>query len=179
MKKNLIVAAIAAASVFVAFAPAAYAADGEISIEGNITSKTCTINGGNKNFTVTLPTVSAGTLAVAGTWAGRTPFTIKLTNCSPTGGQVATYFEPGPTVNKDTGRLRVDTGGATKVEIGLLTDAFASIDAAAAVGSQKSQVVSISTAGAAELNYYAQYESTGGTTEGRVRTRVNYTMMYQ
>ncbi len=45
-----------------------------------------------KDFTVTLPTVSKQTLAAAGNVAGRTPFQIKLANCSE--GKVATYFEP-------------------------------------------------------------------------------------
>jgi len=57
----------------------------------------CSLYQHGKDFTVTLPTVSKQTLAAAGNVAGRTPFQIKLANCSE--GKVATYFEPGATVD--------------------------------------------------------------------------------
>ena len=82
----------------------AQAADGTITINGLVTDKTCDIvTPAGKDFTVTLPTVSKQTLAAAGNVAGRTPFQIKLANCSE--GKVATYFEPGATVDFNTGRL--------------------------------------------------------------------------
>ncbi|OUJ78626.1 ferrous iron transporter B, partial [Acinetobacter baumannii] len=66
---------------------------GTITINGLVTDKTCDIvTPAGKDFTVTLPTVSKQTLAVAGDVAGRTPFQINLANCSQ--GKVATYFEP-------------------------------------------------------------------------------------
>ncbi|PRE84487.1 fimbrial protein, partial [Burkholderia gladioli] len=64
------------------FSPFVFAADGTITFMGNVTAQTCTINGngsGSKNFTVTLPTVSASSLATAGATAGATPFNIALT----------------------------------------------------------------------------------------------------
>ena len=57
-----------------------------------------------KILTINLPTVSSQTLKNAGDVAGRTPFQINLTNCS-SAGKVATYFEPGATVDFNTGRL--------------------------------------------------------------------------
>ncbi len=79
------IAAIAAASAF--SAQSAFAADGIIAFNGTITAQTCTINGngmGSKDFTVTLPKVSASTLGTAGQTAGRTPFNISLSDCTPT-----------------------------------------------------------------------------------------------
>src|SRR5690606_11398524 len=83
---------------------AANAADGTITFVGQVTDKTCTIaTPGGVNQVVTLPTVSRATLGAAGATAGRTPFSINLTGCSA--GDVATYFEPGATVDFATGRL--------------------------------------------------------------------------
>ena len=85
-----------------------------------VTDKTCDIvTPAGKDFTVTLPTVSKQTLAAAGNVAGRTPFQIKLANCSE--GKVATYFEPGATVDFNTGRLlNQDATGAKNVNVQLL-----------------------------------------------------------
>jgi major type 1 subunit fimbrin (pilin) len=91
---------------------------------------------------------------------------------------VSAYFEPGASINPDTGRLIVDDGGATNVEIGLLSDSFGSVVAGAAVGSQNSQVIDI-VGGAANLKYYAQYESLGSATAGAVVSRVQYTLIYE
>ncbi|MDL5429861.1 fimbrial protein [Klebsiella michiganensis] len=72
----------------------AQATDGTITFNGRVTDQTCTISTpGGKDFTVTLPTVSASTLAAQSATAGRTPFAINLSDCSK--GNVATYFEPG------------------------------------------------------------------------------------
>lgn len=61
-----------------AFTASAFAVDGTITINGQITDTTCTISvdGGSNDATVTLPTVSSTTLGAAGATAGATPFTI-------------------------------------------------------------------------------------------------------
>ncbi|EOT1960506.1 fimbrial protein [Acinetobacter baumannii] len=88
MKKLALIAALSVVGI-----ANAQAADGTITINGLVTDKTCDIvTPAGKDFTVTLPTVSKQTLAVAGDVAGRTPFQINLANCSQ--GKVATYFEP-------------------------------------------------------------------------------------
>jgi len=157
------------------------AADGMITFNGMITAQTCTINGngtGSKDFAVTLPTVSASTLATSGQTAGRTPFNIALSGCTPDSGNVHTYFEPGPTTDATTGNLIVDTGGATNVQIGLLNADFTPIKAGFADASQNSHSVSISS-GSATLPYYAQYVATGGATAGAANSSVMYTIAYQ
>ena len=115
-KINLIAALMLAAAPL-----AANAADGTITFNGKVTDKTCTISTpGGKDFAVTLPTVSKNTLATAGAVAGRTPFAINLTKCSA--GNVATYFEPGSTVDFNTGRLlnQASANAATNVQLQLL-----------------------------------------------------------
>ncbi len=99
MKKLALIAALSVVGI-----ANAQAADGTITINGLVTDKTCDIvTPAGKDFTVTLPTVSKQTLAKSGDVAGRTPFQINLGNCSE--GKVATYFEPGATVDFNTGRL--------------------------------------------------------------------------
>lgn len=160
-----------------------FAADGTITINGMVTDKTCTINAGQgKDFTVTLPTVSQQVLKAAGDVAGRTPFTISLTECSE--GSVATYFEPGSTVDFNTGRLNNTTAGgnAENVQVQLLgsnNEAIPVLAAGAGGAQTNSQWVDVAAAGSADLNYYAEYYATGASTPGNVATSVKYTIIYQ
>lgn len=173
---------ILASSLLVLGVSSAFAADGTITINGLVTDKTCDIvTPQGKDFTVTLPTVSRQTLAQAGDVAGRTPFTINLANCSE--GKVATYFEPGATVDFNTGRLNnQDASGAQNVKVQLLgsNNQFLPILAAGANGAQaNSQWVDVADGGSADLNYYAEYYATNASTAGRVSTSVQYTIIYQ
>jgi len=179
MNKLILASAIAALS-----APA-LAVDGTITFNGLVTDQTCEITtpAGN-DFTVTLPTVSATTLNAAAQTAGRTPFSINLSNCS-SDGKVATYFEPGPTVDFDTGRLVNQANAAdaaTNVQIQLLGEnsLFIPVQAAGAGGAQdNSQWVDVTAGGAADLNYYAEYYATGAATAGTVNSSIQYTIIYQ
>ena len=157
-------------------APAAQAADGTIEFTGAVTAVTCTINGGNADFNVVLPTVSAASLATSGAVAGRTPFKIEVSGCTPDTGKISTFFEADAHVTKD-GRLNIDDGGAKNVQVALLNDRHNEIMLGAA-GNQGSQKVDLA-GGSAVLNYYAQYEATGVAEAGTVATRVRYTMSYE
>lgn len=164
-----------------AVASSAQAADGTITITGEITAQTCNISGdgGGKDFTVTLPTVSTSALATPGSTAGRKPFRINLTNCTPNSGKASVYFEPGTTVNAETGQLFNATGDAKNVEVGLLNKDASKIQLGKAQGGQNSQSVAIA-GGSAELNYYAQYVATGGAASaGKVGTSVMYSVSYE
>ena len=173
---------ILAVSALVLGTAAAHAADGTITITGKVTDKTCTINANAaKDFTVALPTVSTSSLPAVGATAGRTPFTIKLTQCSV--GNVATYFEPGSTVDFGSGNLlnAVATGNATNVQVQLLGDNNLPIKIQSSGGTTQtnSQTVNVAQAnGSADLNYYAQYYATGAASTGNVSTSVKYTIIY-
>ncbi|WP_020202775.1 MULTISPECIES: fimbrial protein [Cupriavidus] len=182
MKNTLLASAIAAAAAAAAFAPVANAYDGTIEITGNIVATTCQINGSNgpTDVTVPLPPVSANALSTQGATAGRTPFSITLSGCQ--GGsatKVSTSFEAGPTVNS-TGRLTVDAGGASGVEIRLLNATQGVINAGTALTGQNSPAVNIVGNGAT-LNYFAEYFATGtGTvTSGAANSRVRYSLVYE
>lgn len=169
---------LASALAIALLAPAAHAADGTIEFTGSITAVTCTINGGGKDFNVALPSVSAAALANDGDTAGRTPFSIEVSGCDPATGEISAFFEADSSVNPASGRLVVDAGGAENVEVALLNDAHQKIKVGAAAAEQNSQKVNL-TAGAATLNYYAQYESLGAAEAGDVKTRVRYTLSYE
>lgn len=172
--------AVAGTALVSQLASAADNGDGTITFKGNITAQTCTINGngsGAKNFLVTLPTVSVTTLASPGQTAGRTPFTIALTDCTPDSGNARAYFEPGATTDGVTGNLKLDAGGATGVQIGLLNGDLTEIKAGFAEPTQNSKPVAIS-AGSATLPYFAQYVSTGTATAGAANSSVMYTIIY-
>jgi major type 1 subunit fimbrin (pilin) len=172
------VLAIAIATAF-AMPAVSHAADGTITINGQITAQTCTIsgNGGGKDFTVILPVVSASALAIAGATAGLTPFSIALTACTPNSGNVSTYFEMGANVNTVTGQLK--NTGVTNVEVGLLNASASLITVGAAVGAQNSPSVAI-TSGSATLSYFAEYVATGVVAgPGVVSTSVMYSLIYQ
>lgn len=178
------VLAVAIATAF-AMPAVSQAADGTITITGLISSQTCTINGGtagSNNIAVTLPTVAASALATAGATAGRTPFSIKLTQCANTG-SVSTYFEAGPApIDAVTGNL-VNSGAAQKVEVGLLNADASVISLGAAQAAQHSELVALTGAagsGTATLNYFAQYVANGGAAgAGSVTTSVLYSLVYQ
>ena len=173
-----------AAGLLVA-AGSAMAADGTIEFTGQITDQTCDITTpGGEDFTVNLPTVAASSLSAPGNVAGRTPFSISLSDCAE--GSVATYFEPGPTVNFDTGRLEntAAADAASNVQIQLLGENSQFVPVlAGSVGpggaQTNSQWVEVSTDGAAALNYYAEYYALGQSTAGNVSSNVQYTIIYQ
>jgi P pilus assembly protein, pilin FimA len=163
----------------------AFAVDGTITINGQITDTTCAISvdGGNADATVTLPTVSSSTLTVAGAVAGMTPFNIALTGCSGTSLATAqTYFEPGAFTDSNTGRLNTDStvaDAATNVQVQLLNaDRDPLVVGASVANGQNDIPVDIST-GSGTLNYFAQYYATAASTAGSVTTQVDYTMIYE
>lgn len=119
----------------------------------------------------------------AGATAGRTPFVLALSGCSvakeaPT--KVSVTFEPGTSVNADTGRLKLQGADAAgNVEIALLNDQFKPIKVGAASADQNSQIVDIdATSGAAKMTYAAEYTATGVATAGTANSFVQYTLMY-
>lgn len=162
---------------------AAFASDGTINFTGKITDQTCKISSPNgKDLTVTLPTVAASSLSTVGEVAGRVQFAINLSGCKE--GQVATYFEPGATVDLNSGRLnnQAADNAAKDVQIQLLGDNLNFLPVLPYDGQQaqaNSQWVPVSKDGNANLNYYAEYYATGAkVTAGAVSTSVKYTLIY-
>ena len=163
-----------------AFGNSAYAADGKITVKGNVLDNTCVIqvNNGTNNATVSLPSVSAHSLAAAGDTAGMTPFTISLSACTGANlSSVSTFFEAGGQVDNVTGRLNTVTGAgaATNVQVELLNADFAPIVAGAAV--QNDLKVDASSGGGV-MHYAARYYALGQVAPGTVDTHVEFTVVY-
>lgn len=169
---------ILAASALALGSVAAHAADGTVTINGKVTDQTCKVSAESKNITVTLPTVGVGSLATAGTTAGRTPFTINLKDCKA--GQVSAFFETGGNVDAASGRLN-NTGNASNVQVQLLSDSskVISVLANAAQAPVTTKATVAKDGDSAALNYYAQYYATGAAKAGDVATSVQYTINYQ
>jgi len=155
----------------------ALAADGTIMFNGEITGATCTINEGQPDFDVTLPKVSNTILANSGETAGRTPFRITLTDCTPATGTVGVYFEPGANTDMTNGRLNTTAGGAANVQIQLLNADISVINLSQATGTQTTQTAPI-VDGSGELLYFAEYYATGATTTGLVNSSTMYSIVY-
>ncbi|CAB3695314.1 Major fimbrial subunit SMF-1 [Paraburkholderia graminis C4D1M] len=182
MKKIAFPLIVAAMGLVASAAHAAPASNGGVlTINGQLTANTCTVsgNGQGTNFTVTLPTLAASALSAAGATAGSTGFNIALTACTPSTGNVHTFWEYGSNTLADGNLL--NNGTATKVEVQLVdyNGTRKVLDVSKADGAQNAQNVAI-TSGAASLQYAAQYVSpAGGATAGTVTTNVTYSMIYQ
>lgn len=175
---NIIKKIILAASALVLGSVAAHAADGTITINGQVTDQTCKVAVDSKDITVTLPTVGVGSLAQKGVTAGRTPFTINLIDCKA--GSVSTFFETGNNVDAATGNLN-NIGSAKNVQVQLLSDKSVVIPllANATQSTATTKATVAQGGGSAALNYYAQYLATGAAEAGTVNTSVQYTINYQ
>jgi major type 1 subunit fimbrin (pilin) len=169
--KKLLLASLLAVS---AFAPSAsFASDGTITFTGSVTSQTCVINGGAPDFTVALPQVSSTNLKNADTKAGQTNFRITLTSCDPAKNSARAFFEKGPNVNTDSGRLKTNVAN---VEIGLASADGKDIKIGENLGSD---YLPIAVDRTAALDYIAQYVATGAADIGDVKTSVTYSVEYQ
>jgi major type 1 subunit fimbrin (pilin) len=168
----------------------AHAADGTITFTGTVSNTTCSINGAASgspaDLSVTLPTVSTGTLASQGAVAGTsspTQMVLALSGCTGGATKAVAAFENGPTVDQTTGNLSnqtaVGSGGAGKVEVRLLNASLLPINITTGANNDIANNGATITGGNANLKYFAQYYSTGTATPGAVNTSVQYTMQYQ
>lgn len=184
MKKTPSLSALIAAALLAAVSTTPVsAADGTITFTGEILAVTCDVTGGSGtdgtsgSFAVTLPSVSASSLA-AGQKAGYTNFTVSLSggpDCKD-GKTAMMHFEvpASPEINPVTGNLK-NRGTATNVEVGLLNDAGVPINIYTGVGNSKADIV----ASKATLAYTAYYQALAAAADaGSVDTSVVYSMTY-
>lgn len=152
MKKNLLALALLTMT-----AGAAMAADGTITVFGEVVTQTCTVAA-----------------------AGGTPFSIALTAC-PVGSSMSAHFLPGATINNTTGNLINQAAAPTagNVEVALYnTTGVTKINLAAAKGAQTSPAFVVPAGGATSMAYQAKYFATGVATTGKVQSNVDYNLSY-
>ncbi|MCS4270054.1 MULTISPECIES: fimbrial protein [Raoultella] len=176
-------AMVSAAVTTALMASSALAVDGTINFQGELVASTCdiTVDGMASPATVVLPTVSAASLAAAGSTAGKTQFDIGLTNCQgvTSSTTAAAFFENGSTVHTSTFNLiNTDTSGADNVQLQLL-DATTSTAINVGNSNQKANTSRISAdTPSVVLPYAVQYYSMGAATAGNVQSQVNFSIDY-
>ncbi|UXY50463.1 fimbrial protein [Pseudomonas tohonis] len=156
----------------------ALAVDGTITIKGEVSSKTCSIDSTSLNQTIQLPVVSQSSLA-SGQNAGFKPFGITLSSCTQ-GSKVKANFEIGPNVNPADGTLKNELNGAdaSNVAVQLFNKNQQPIDLVS--GTNNLEEIS-GAGGKATLDFFAAYLAPTGVsvTPGQVSTSVTYTMSYE
>ncbi|MFC6299257.1 type 1 fimbrial protein [Pseudomonas sp. CCM 7893] len=171
---------VLAVLVTASIAPFAMASDGTINFTGQLLAATCavTVNGAASPATVTLPSITAGSLSATGKVAGQTNFNIKLTGCTGTATTATAFFEAGGGVDPVSGNLK-NTGTATNVQLQLVDGtsnlAIKAGDVAQVTTNSRGTIAS----NAATLPYAVQYYATGLATAGTVLGTVTYSLNYQ
>lgn len=162
----------------------AYAVDGTITITGTVTDTTCSINGSaagaDASKAISLPTVTAGSLAALGQTTGTskpTDLEFKLSGCS-TGTKAIAFFENGTTVDQNSGNL-MNSGTAKNVQVQLLNASLNPINITTNSNNQLATDGAAITAGVADLKYFARYYATGKAEAGTVNASVQFSMQYQ
>ncbi|MDT3295786.1 fimbrial protein [Shewanella sp. SP2S2-6] len=154
-------------------------ANNTITFLGEVSDQTCevAINGATANPTVLLPTVSTADLAVAGSVAGETPFTLSVSGCTINATQalpIKTVFV-GNSVTA-AGNLG-NTGTATNVSLQILD----------AVGGNAVDLTGVATVdglnvaagdSTASHDFAVQYYAEGAATAGTVVSSVQYAISY-
>lgn len=165
------------------------ASTGTITFTGAVTANTCdvSIENNGSDATITLPTVSTDVLTNPGDTAGRTAFTMALSNCTvQTAGKqdtVSAFFQAGPSVNLSTGRLNntsTTSTDATNVSLQLLdvTGNYQPIKVGNTSQITGTQGVKIANS-KATLPYAVEYYAEGQSTAGAVTSTVVYNLQYK
>lgn len=168
--------------------PLATAADGTITLTGEITGTTCTISGGTggvagsgANFPVVLDKVQASALSTEGATASAKPFFIYVgggASCADATKVAVLYESTSPAINPATGNLRnmPPKTAAAKVEVQILDGATRKpMDLRTGHASSTATV----TGGLATLPFAARYIATGGAAgAGLVTTAVQYSVIF-
>ncbi|AHC33027.1 fimbrial protein [Pseudomonas fluorescens] len=190
MNVNVLSTVAAALALTVAVSHCAHAADGVMNFSGLVTDVTCTVEGaapgtGAVVKDVNLGGVSAARLAKPGDRANLTGFTIRIGapgEGSCTNGRTAMVaFDPtSPAIDVATGRLNIDghddpsdTTNAKNVQVEVTKRDGSPLN----VYTEKSEGVVIAD-NQALIPLAAQMYASGASTEGTVKTRVGFTIVY-
>lgn len=184
--KKIIVLAISLAG-YASLGTANAASTGTIDFKGEITGATCkTEVNGTSSATVTLPTVSSSQLQSAGNTAGKTGFTIELSECEALGSmtQGTAFFESGFATIIETGRLKniAKDNAASNVTLQLRDDLSRDvIKVGDSTQTTSNTYVNLPTSGGAKarLPYTVEYYAEDAVTAGKVLSSVLYSIQYK
>lgn len=164
-----------AALLFVLMMGTAFgAADtGTIQFSGTLTTSSCNVDNLEQ---VQLPRIPTSRLQTATSTAGRTQFTITLSNCViDAGGAVKIGFRNGTNIDQTTGNLK-EAADITHVQIRLLNSAQAEIN----LVNNTNSLPLIPTGANASFTLYAEYYAPGAgvVTPGSVVASLPFDLIY-
>ncbi|WP_242468144.1 fimbrial protein [Burkholderia plantarii] len=162
---------LAGALLALAASTSAHAVDGTVNFSGHIVDTPCTISTDGKTIAVNMQDVSAG--AVLDTSAPKTPFSIRLGNCSTALKQNVQVTFSGTQVGNGLLSLRNEPGAAKNVAIQLYQNGKA-----LSLGKLSDSVPL--KQGASEIPFAAQYVSYGGAlpVSGTANAIAQFTLTY-
>ncbi|WP_248749744.1 fimbrial protein [Pseudomonas sp. MWU15-20650] len=184
--KKIALAVVFLAATGVAALPV-FAADGTITLTGEITGTTCSISGGSgstpgasPNFSVALNKVQASALNAPGQTAGSKPFFIHVSTCPKDTVVAVLYESSSPAINPATGNLMNQAPAKPKpaslVEVQIVDGTTnRPMDLRLAMNSSSATVPE---SGTVSLPFAAQYFATGKATPGPVSTQVLYSVTF-
>lgn len=175
-----------AAALAVASLPLqAFANDGTITFKGGLTPTTCQVEGhdpghGNADKEVNLHHFPVGEFQAPGSTGTAQEFVIHIGgngDASCTNGHIAYVEFDGlsPSIDKETGYLNPDPGGATNVQIQILNKDGSVINLADGGVSEGVTIENNQAAIALDARYYS---ANGHATSGEVNARVGYAVVY-
>lgn len=175
MKKNIIAAAIVAASALTM--SNAFAAAGTVKFSGEILDAACTVDTASQDQTVTLGKINKSEFAKAGDVTAATKFSIVLKDCPATVTSAFVRFDGKPDATDST-LLAVDssvTGAATGVAINLMSNDKKQLPLHGSNGTN----YTLKSSGDNTLDFFAQYKSTAATvTAGPANSVANFSVVY-
>ncbi|TCV93866.1 major type 1 subunit fimbrin (pilin) [Luteibacter rhizovicinus] len=184
MKISTITLAIAITLGATSFTAGAADLDGTINFTGSLTTSTCLIEGKppGQNLAkkdVDLGGVPIGKLATAGATAGDRGFSITIGGSGDTGcedGKLARvgFDTSSPLLDTTTGRLNVDAGGATGVQIEVANQ---DDDKAIHMFTERSHPVVIANH-TAVIPLIARYHSLGNPVAGTANSRIGFNVTF-
>ncbi len=153
-----------------------------ITFQGEVTDQTCkaTING-ESNSTVLLPTVPSSELAATGKTTGQTPFTISITGCAVSTGDLSikTKFLGRAVVNGNMKNTASGANVAKNVALQLTTDAAGTAPVNLVNVTEVKGLVVKKGETQAEYTFGVRYIAVdGAATAGKVTSVAEYTLGY-
>ena len=150
---------------------------GQVIFNGSITDSSCNIDSASTSQTVDLGKWASTYFTSTGFETTKTPFHIKVKDCPASVTNVAVLFDGARDQSDNT--LLATTGGAAGVAIKLYEDDKSTAVSLGSVSKAKN-VVAGATAGTgtADLEFFANYISTGAVTAGDANGTANFNMIY-
>lgn len=175
MKKNLIIAVLAAASAVTM--SNAFAAAGTVNFTGEILDAACTVDVNSQNQTVVLGSYNKSEFTASGDVTAPKKFTIVLKDCPAAVNTAHVLFDGAPEATDST-LLAIDSsvaGAATNVAINLMTADMTQLP----LHGDNSYRYTLSSTTDNNLDFYAQYKSTAASvTAGPANSVANFSVIY-